>query len=270
MREDMFKVIVERPRLIRSNGYDRDGRKFRNREEAPMRMGMRDGYAYRKHFNENLAPLRRYLARQVDRPWDRVYSEIRSHIDARSTVKRHILEHLSNFVETDLYWDDSAQCLMLRRKAWTTGTYALEGSRIELYVDPRTGILCRNVGRLNLVRRERERRKAANEAERQSRIILSELRQLHHVDGIWFEITLAKCPPPVIRRVNVEGQWRNVTERAYCYCVLRKVVVSTANGFQVAARGGKSNMDLFGHADVYAVSKRQLGHRELVRHGLRI
>lgn len=32
MREDMFKVIVERPRLVNSNGYSRDGRKFRNHE----------------------------------------------------------------------------------------------------------------------------------------------------------------------------------------------------------------------------------------------
>ena len=40
MREDMFKVIVERPRLVNSNGYSRDGRKFRNDANAPGRLGM--------------------------------------------------------------------------------------------------------------------------------------------------------------------------------------------------------------------------------------
>ena len=31
-------------------------------------------YGY-KSLNENLAPLRRYLVRQVDRPWNKVWSE---------------------------------------------------------------------------------------------------------------------------------------------------------------------------------------------------
>lgn len=44
MREDMFKVIVERPRLVNSNGYSRDGRKFRNHEDAPGQLGMKRGY----------------------------------------------------------------------------------------------------------------------------------------------------------------------------------------------------------------------------------
>ena len=44
MRDDMLKVIVERPRLVNSNGYSRDGRRRRNEEEAPMRLGMEYGY----------------------------------------------------------------------------------------------------------------------------------------------------------------------------------------------------------------------------------
>ena len=53
-----FKVIVERPRLVNSNGYSRDGRKFRNDENTPGRLGMKRGYTRRpKWLNENLAPL---------------------------------------------------------------------------------------------------------------------------------------------------------------------------------------------------------------------
>jgi hypothetical protein len=72
MRDDMFKVIVERPRRIHSNAYKGDGRAFRNREDGPSRLGMNKGYDDRKGLNENLAPLKRFLERQVNRPWDKV------------------------------------------------------------------------------------------------------------------------------------------------------------------------------------------------------
>lgn len=86
MREDMFKVIVERPRLVNSNAYKEDGRQFRNDEENGTRLGIKKGYAYSKGLNENLAPLRRFLEKQVNRPWDKVYAEIREQIDPRSTA----------------------------------------------------------------------------------------------------------------------------------------------------------------------------------------
>lgn len=88
MRNDMFKVIVERPRLVNSNGYSSDGRRYRNNEDAPAFLGMKRGYGRRKWLNENLAPLQRYLAKQVNRPWGKVYSEIRATIDGRSTVQQ--------------------------------------------------------------------------------------------------------------------------------------------------------------------------------------
>ena len=80
MRDDMFKVIVERPRRIHSNAYKGDGRAFRNREDGPSRLGMNKGYNDRKGLNENLAPLKRFLERQVNRPWGKVYKGIRAAI----------------------------------------------------------------------------------------------------------------------------------------------------------------------------------------------
>ncbi len=61
MREDMFKVIVERPRLLKSTVYCADGRNYRNQEDAPTRFGMKKGYGNTKWLNENLAPLQRFL-----------------------------------------------------------------------------------------------------------------------------------------------------------------------------------------------------------------
>src|SRR6202047_4117718 len=98
MRGDMPKVIVERPR--RGGGRARKGR-ARPFEELPGKEGMRRRYVLsgdRKELNENLAPLRRYLERQVGRPWNKVYSEIARQFHADSTVQQHVRGHLRDFV----------------------------------------------------------------------------------------------------------------------------------------------------------------------------
>ena len=97
MREDMDKVIVERPR--RGGGVQGDGRVFRNSRERGSHLGMKRGYDHPKWLNENLAPLKRWLHKQVHRPWDKVYAELCSGIDRRSTVQAHIFEHIDDFVE---------------------------------------------------------------------------------------------------------------------------------------------------------------------------
>ena len=98
MREDMSRVIVERPRL----GGDR-GRKGRSvsSDDLPKQEGMRRKHVLSgdcKVLNENLSPLRRYLERQVGRPWNKIYSEIARYLRADSTVQQHVRDHLSNFV----------------------------------------------------------------------------------------------------------------------------------------------------------------------------
>ena len=87
MREDMFKVIVERPRwgsrhAARSKlRYD----KVPDRKHATGRRMVLESEGWTKCLNENLAPLKRYLSKQVGRPWDKVYSEICEHLDTSST-----------------------------------------------------------------------------------------------------------------------------------------------------------------------------------------
>lgn len=68
MREDMSRVIVERPRII--DGAERKGRP-RPLEDLPSHEGMRRPHRVAgcwKMLNDNLSPLRRYLERQVGRP----------------------------------------------------------------------------------------------------------------------------------------------------------------------------------------------------------
>jgi hypothetical protein len=98
MREDMARVIVERPRL--GGGRTRKGRAIAF-DDLPAQEGMRRRYGRfgdRKMLNENLAPLRRYLDRQVGRPWDAVYSEIARHLRPDNAVQQHVRDHLADFV----------------------------------------------------------------------------------------------------------------------------------------------------------------------------
>ena len=144
MRPDMAKVIVERPRW---------GSRLRNRKSRlRLRAGELAGELawdlpawdldvelqstavkrQDKSLNENLAPLRRYLERQVGRPWDKVYSEIRANLDARKATDLHILQHLEGYVEVN--------CIHEGDVILTMHAGMLACVR-DLYVHPKTGLL---------------------------------------------------------------------------------------------------------------------------------
>ena len=132
MREDMAQVIVERPRL--RGGSIRAKAEARIGTTLPSREGMRRPHVLRgdpKSLNENLAPLRRYLERQVGRPWDKVYAEIAIRLRVDSAVQQHVRNHLHDFVAVK----------PRRMSGWLWRTGDLWWQR--LYVDPRTGLLCR-------------------------------------------------------------------------------------------------------------------------------
>lgn len=102
MREDMFKVIVERPR--RGADFRINRSRLAGEDDVPSRIGMKRFRALNrtrsKWLNENLAPLERYLMKQVGRPWTKVYSEICENLDTNHTVKQHVRDHLEDFVVT--------------------------------------------------------------------------------------------------------------------------------------------------------------------------
>ena len=141
MRPDMFKVIVERPRLgCWTVPAPRPRAPF---DDLPSKEGIRRCHALRgetKTLNENLAPLRRYLKRNVGRPWDKVYSEICDGLKGRSTVKQHVRDHVPDFVSTRAYHDESGRLWVHedRFDRPTTEWYT------PFFVDPRTGVLRRS------------------------------------------------------------------------------------------------------------------------------
>lgn len=144
MRSDMAKVIVERPRY--GSRAHHDGKGYRKRwqrislDDAPRResIGARGGRT--KGLNEHLGPLKRYLNKQVGRPWDKVFSEICQFIRLDSAVQSHVRDHLDDFVETCVIVIDGELC---SGRPYRTGMPLGNYRQLMLYVCPRTGLLRR-------------------------------------------------------------------------------------------------------------------------------
>jgi hypothetical protein len=263
MRSDMFKVIVEAPRL--GHNKKSDGRIFRNSEDAPAKVGMRAGYRARKGLNENLNPLERYLHAQIGRPWDKVYSEICRTIDGRSTVKWHVLQHVEDFVVVDTKL--VAGIVVALRRGWLS-CMPLEDVRVDLYVHPVSGLLLKNhayARKRQVYRRDRRRQAAADAANRR---ILDAVHQLHRIDGIWYLVDVEALPEEryVKRGSGATATMRPVYDQRWD--VVRKAMVAINHDELGPKNGQPANKALYGCSKLFAVSKRQLNSRELRDYGL--
>lgn len=269
MREDMFKVIVERPRRLHGNAYKSDGRAYRNREDSPMRLGMQKGYSDKKWLNENLGPLKRYLASQANRPWDKVYSEIRATIDPRHTVKQHILEHLYDFVATRTKWETSGGKgqIMVKGHSWfQRGQYIpLEATDVTLYVHPLSGLLLRNTYFQNRSHKRKQEQSARQLEKLAVRRCISERIQLHCMNGIWYEVRLDELPVPYERLGKAALSGQRSAMRDERWDVLRKQWVKRSIRLTVLNEGNSID---YGCSSLYAMSKRQLNSHELKKYQL--
>ena len=139
MRKDMAKVIVERPR-VGGNG-ERKGRAPRDPEDLPTKVSMRKSYSGRgrdrKQFNENLKPLERFLEKNINRKWDKVYSEICENLKATSTIQQHVRDHLKHMVELNVL--KRGKKIFYKSSYWRNENVELRYKT--LYVDPATGYL---------------------------------------------------------------------------------------------------------------------------------
>lgn len=197
MRQDMFKVIVERPRrgvgFYRHlpNAYraakhfilDEDGEvtdDFTGR--TPMRTKL---FGDQKSLNENLNPLRRFLYSKIGSPWNEVFSEICAELDVNSTIKKHVRDHVPDYVEVSTFIEDG--------EIYYTSRYS--GDRHishcgGLYVHPTTGILHDAYAEYgdwrewNRIKREER----AAEAWKTKREINADLT-FEKEKGVWFKVT---------------------------------------------------------------------------------
>lgn len=208
MRSDMHEVLIERPRgglrLKTSRG---------NKPSAREWTGSEDDYAhsYRprqhrtKHFDDLLSPLKRWLRRQVGRPWNKVWSELCSGIDTRSVVGQHLLQHVRGEVAVDCAYDPVRRRVVT--KEHRRGHDLIDG----LYVDPRHGLLCWK----QPVPRRRELI-VLGEVSSDTRQVAPDRFQLKR-NGIWFEAEVTQLPYAPHYRVEPHIRWYNG-----CYTIVQK------------------------------------------------
>jgi len=126
---------------------NRDDPKVATRGRVAMRQ-KRHGKFSRKEFGENLKPLARFLASNVGRPWDKVYSEIRDVCEPSGTVNAHIYQHLWDMVRKDVFIGEDG-------KIWERSNYTPERPLVApqgawwsgFYVHPVHGLLCKTPNR---------------------------------------------------------------------------------------------------------------------------
>jgi hypothetical protein len=188
VREDMAKVIVERPRCKCGTWRRPKGEKRRRQrlgeEGLPGREGIRRPWLNgAKHFNEHLGPLRRYIDSQVGRPWDKVFSEICAHLKRDSVVQDHVRDHVEEYVVTDVVVIDGVACHGGKDRRYGTPLSASRGWG--WYVCPRT----------RLLRRQERWVRPATRPKVADRVVpVSETQQCRFRDGAWHLVTLVPLP----------------------------------------------------------------------------
>ncbi len=194
MRADMGKVLVERPRLKRRSGDSRPGKGYQRElqrslaaEASPPsheRLKHRYGHS-RKFFNENLAPLRRFLESNVGRPWNKVYAEICKHVDRGNVVQKHILTHLFDYVVTQVVLIDGKPC-RVRQGRGGYESLCTSHNRQQWFVCPKSGLL----------RRSRYVRRTSKQPQPPRRVVLNKTKMCLFLNGQWELVTVAPMPGP--------------------------------------------------------------------------
>jgi hypothetical protein len=203
MRSDISKVIVERPKYKPYGfGYDK-GMKRRQQgvdpDDLPSRVSIREKGRNQKFSTDYLTPIERFLGKNVGKPWDNVYSEIREQLNPTTTMQYHVLQHIPDFVELN----PMPVSLPGRRKS---AYLDHEGHtlRQKYYVDPhgylrrtdpkwRSVVWWENFNRVGKM----EARKLGN-------------RNFRKIQGRWWEITLERLPKAFVefhRTPYVRGKY---------------------------------------------------------------
>ncbi len=233
MREDMFKVIVERSRG--GAGWAPSSRKRLNRDgDLPTKIGVSRHMcltqAKSKRLAENLAPLKRFIGKQVGRPWNDVHAEIVSRLKSRDPVQQHVLQHVDDYVARRVMIDQHGSLINPGRGR--RGWHGLPW-RQPYYVDPRDGVLKESATRWKRLGIDPKPWKRREKTDPNIRI-LEKNRELRCVDGIWYELEFIQ------EKLRAHDDWE------YDLLTHTKVRANTRR----------------------AIAKRQLSRDELLAHGI--
>ncbi len=202
MRADLNKLLCERERVGHSDKYKhyRRLKKFNpapgeEGENLPFTEGTKHRYGYDgKSFNENLSPLRGAIRANLGKRWDTFYSDLCKNFDKRSVINQHILQHLFQYVEREVYIEDGE--LWVRQGQYSrSGDVKLRDSRYtEYFVDPRDGIMKKNKWYKGDKARKDRKAAEARAAELAVTRWIDEDTVLRNIEGVWFHFTLADVP----------------------------------------------------------------------------
>lgn len=140
MRDDMFKVIVERPRLGRSARKMNRMRSKEAGENQPRKVGVRRQREHNQtrteYSRQNLASLERYLGKQVGRPWNKVYSDMCIFLSSEHVALQEVGQHLDRIV---------LKPAIGHLGGWVWGRVWMNGEPRpgQIYVHPKDGLLKR-------------------------------------------------------------------------------------------------------------------------------
>src|SRR5215471_3836174 len=189
MRSDMHKVVVERER----HGSTRKNRKWGKRfpfvddhdyEDQPkfVSSGRRRQYGpHCKWFTDVLGPLEGLLRKNIGRPWDNVYSELRRGLDVRKVTGLHIFQHLEQMVDLNCFEDEDGKVRSYGTYGWMKYGYPeVDG----FYVHPRTRLL-QFAPRANRT----ERRQQYLQKKEVVGFWIDKTQAYRLLDGIWYVVT---------------------------------------------------------------------------------
>lgn len=200
MRNDFNRVLTEDPR----RGSDRKFREYRRAKgnavfddefsggKESMMKRRRVAKGERKSFGDHLSPLRGWVAKQVGKKWDDVYSEVCALFDRRSFIKDHVHQHIfRDFVQINTRMIDGKVCVLDRWDGW----HEIEADyrRHDFYVHPITGILCTTYKEKEPGHAARAAEKAAEHRDKVFREH-SKDAHLYFENGQWWVYLLADRP----------------------------------------------------------------------------
>ena len=222
MRQDMAKVIVDRPRWgsrlpSRKKGYRKFTRSIAIEDQSRREPMLGRWHGRQRHFSDHIGPLQRFLRSQVGRPGNLVHRELCEHISFDNVVQKHILQHVEMEVERHVRMVEGRP---VHNAGWQIGREIGPGT---LYVCPDSGLL-------KIASRKRSPRP------RRQYLRGAPLQYLFR-DGAWWELRLRPCPS-------------EATEAWDCW--LERPVTAAIRQLRLDSYGG----------DFVAVSKRLLSPAE--------
>ncbi len=220
MRPDMFKVIVERPRLGRGQARAVKLKQdpVPDRSAVGLKRHVAERYSDRKMLNENLNPLIRYLFKQRGRVWNMVFADICAQLDTGSTVKMHVRAHIDDYVMRHITIKADGRWVGTGLGFRSSGGPSLWP---DLYVDPKDGRLKETRHLLRKLRitpynhRDWVKRRAARDNPPDMRWLTPTVL-LHKTHGLWMRYSFDLPPdlhPDDLRAALVTGMISSKTGR---------------------------------------------------------